>query len=283
MIKEYNLNFYGSSSTTTDRDLYEKYVDQMYQIAIDCGLFTRVEKVKPEEPPETNPYEAYRVSAYIDDVEVIRFDLTGAPVSFSGSPGTISLQHHRLTAYYNNGQNSYSIRPITDSFNYAVGMGFRKAYVTSNGILIRIREYYASSYGSTINAYGTAMISRSNKRYPIVVGPIGSGNYTSNTRRDTTSCHKYDVLSVCYADESYMLSGGYYGNARLIYQYATTAKQTMLFPFIAYGAPNYDYTYSKYACWMPFTSNAIRNGGLQKVLVNGKAYVTDGYFALRDD
>ncbi|MBO7365198.1 MAG: hypothetical protein J6U28_00685 [Bacteroidales bacterium] len=285
MIKEYNLIFYGPSSTTTDQELYERYVDQIHQVLVDCGLFTSVVKNKPSELPETNPYEAYYVEAFIDDDRVLRFELTGEPnVIGSGTNANKSLNKQQLRMYYANGDYSIRAYPTTTGWTNTTGYGFRKAYVTSNGVFFRFFIYYASSGGVTRSGYSAVVIAKSNKRCPIVIAPIDTGNGSySSTRYSTLVCHQYGIASVNYEDPGYLSStttASYYESR---YNYATTGKQTMLFPFLAGGDTNYDYSYSKYACWMPYAPNSIRNGGLQKVLVNGKAYIIDGYFALRDD
>ena len=132
--------------------------------------------------------------------------------------------------------------------------------------------------------YSAVVIAKSNKRCPIVIAPLDTGSSTySVTRRTDLACHRYGIASVNYDDPSYLTSVTSSSPSYSAYNYSTTAKQTMLFPFLAGGDTNYDYSYSKYACWMPYAPSTIRNGGLQKVLVNGKAYITDGYFALRDD
>ena len=283
MIKEYNLNFYGPSSTTTDQELYERYVDQMHQVLVDCGLFTRVVKNKPDELPETNPYEAYYVEAFIDDDRVLRFELTGAPYVLSGSARK-SLNLQQLRIYYSNGDYSVRSWPTTTGTSSTYGYGFTKAYVTSNGVFFRYYIYYSSSGGTVTRGYSAVVIAKSNKRCPIVIAPLDTGASTyATTRRTDLACHRYGIASVNYDDPGYLTSVTNSYPSYSTYTYATTAKQTMLFPFLAGGDTNYDYSYSKYVCWMPYAPNSIRNGGLQKVLVNGKAYIIDGYFALRDD
>ena len=280
MIKEYDLNFYGPSSTTTDQELYERYVDQIHQVLVDCGLFTRIVKNKPDEPPETNPYEAYYVDAFIDDDRVLRFDLSAAPSTISGNR---TLNYQRLLAYYAGGDYSVQITPTSIGVSSISNFGFRKAYATSNGVFIRMLTAYNSTVSQTNYGYGAVMIAKSNKRCPIVVAPIDPQTDYATTRYTALACHRYYVASVNYDDPSYLRSTSNQSNQYRAYNYATTAKQTMMFPFLAGGDTNYDYTYSKYACWMPYAPNSIRNGGLQKVLANGKAYIIDGYFALRDD
>lgn len=283
MIKEYDLRFYGPSASTTNQELYEKYVDQIYQIVVDCGLFTSVVKNKPAELPETDPYTAYSVEAYIDEDKVLQFELAGN-VTLSGN--NKMLPYTRIRAYYSHGVYSVSCKPTTQGITSWLHMGLSHAYVTSNGVFFKMGMYYSGSGGITRYGNSGILIAKSNKRCPMIVipGEVGTVSKESNERSTDLRCHMYYIISVNYDDESYLMSAdSQYQADEKQYNYSTTAKQTMLFPFIAYGDVNYDYSYSKYACWMPYAPDTIRSGGFQKVLINGKAYVIDGYFALRDD
>lgn len=277
MIKSYDLKFYDSSSVS-DQVLYERYVNTMYQLLVDTGIFTSVVKTMPSEPHEPAPYEEYYVTAYIGDDPVLRFEIWNSPVT-NGSYRTLNC--HRVRAYYNNGISSTTVSPAFGSSETTVGMGFRKAYVTSNGVILQFYTYATTGYQAA-TFWSSVIIAKSSKDHPIIIGPTYA-NYTSSTRTSIEACHKYCIVSVCYPDANYVVSGDNYGANGSRYGYAATAKQTLMFPFTAYGEPNDEYSYSKYALWIPDAPSTIRSGGFQKVLVNGKSYVIDGYFALRDD
>lgn len=272
MIKEYDLKFFDATSVD-DEVLYERYVDQIGQLLIDCGIFTSVEKHKPQ---STGTYADYYVSGFIDQDKVVEFGLTGAPVT-SGNYKT--LNSHKITGWYANGVSS-GYAAITSNTYQKVGMGCRKAYCTSNGVIIQFYTYASSSAYNP--SWGSIVIAKSNKAHPVIV-LMPPPNYVNYERATNEQCHSANLYVLCYPDESLVATGTSRTEAYDYFKYMTTAKQSLMFPFTAYGAPNGNYSYTKYGMWIPFAPSSIRNGGFQKVLVNGKSYVIDGYFALRDD
>lgn len=274
MIKSYELKFFDTTSTS-DQVLYERYVNTMHQLLVDSGLFTSVEKNIPATPSQSNPYNDYYVTAYIGDDPVVKFELYNAPVT-NASYKTLNCQRARV--YYSNGTSSATVGPSFATSTNTTGLGFRRAYVTSNGVILQLNAYVS---GVTVY-WGSLIIARSSKNYPLIAGPTSDG-FPDSTRNNIVNCHSRCIISACYGDESRVLSGDRYGTTQDFYNFNTTAKQTLMFPFTAYGEPNGEYSYSKYALWIPFAPATTRNGGFQKVLVNGKSYVIDGYYALRDD
>lgn len=276
MIKEYDLKFYDAI-TVADSVLYERYVDRIAQVLTDCGLFDNVVKNKPS---GEGTYADYSVEAYVSDDKIVKFSLNAAVITPSGAGATTKfLNSHVLSFYYGGGVYACETIIPTSRTMYTAGIGFRYAYVTSNGIMFKFNEYSASA--GTVTSWGSIIIARSNKQHPLIIAP-NSG--TNNIRGTTVACHSYEIIVGCYSDEEYSKSKTQYGGLPCeLYNFNTTAKQTEMFPFLGYGSPNNDNTYSKYALWIPFAPTSVRNGNFQKVLVNDKAYITDGYFALRDD
>lgn len=273
MIKYYDLKFWDAP-TVDDSVLYERYVDQIAQVLEDSGIFTSVVKIK-NDPEAVEEYQKYHVKAYVGDDMVAEFRLGGATTTQASSYKV--LNHHYFDLVYANGLRKYSIRP-TSFGNYYTGIGFRKAYVTSNGIIFQFNIY---SIDNTNHQWGAIIIAKSNKSHPVIIAP---NNGVQGIRGSVVACHSYEVITACYTDDNVSISKGQYSGSQCnLYNYNTTAKQSMMFPFTAYGSPNGDYTYSKYALWIPFAPANVRNAGFQKALVNDKAYVIDGYFALRDD
>lgn len=271
MIQEYDFNPVAASGTDP-AVLYEKYVDSIGQILNDCALFDSVDITKPS---SSGTYDQYYVEAKIDDKTVVKFDLSAAARNAgSGTSAQVIADAHRITAYCNNGNTSAIT--VSPTLSGTTVCGIVKAYVTSNGVLFKFVSYAQSASNRT---FASVIIGKSNKDFPIIVGKNTQTGVSYSS--GSLYSHTYGVFSMCYSDASYLTSN-VNTNSPQYYKYNTTARQTEMFPFVAYGASTTDQSYSKCAVWLPYAPNSIRNGGYQKVLVNGDAYVTDGYFALKD-
>lgn len=274
MIKEYDLKLYTDTSTA-DSVLYEMYVDRIGQLLIDCGLFDDVVITKPQ---SSGTYSDYYVEGKIENDTVVKFSLVAAPVTYTSASRKV-LNGQMITVFYDNGVSSReavlssSLQGTSSQGQY----GCSKAYVTSNGVII---QAYLYGTGSSA-AWGSIVIARSNKDYPLITFP--EFDTSNNARSSVLDCHAISIASACFPEPSYYVSGRAITNSAARYSYNATAKQTLMFPFAGYASTNGDRMYSKYSFWVPFAPASLRNSAFQKVQVNGKQYVIDGYFALRDD
>ena len=274
MIKEYDLKLYTDTSTA-DSVLYEMYVDRIGQLLIDCGLFDDVVITKPQ---SSGTYSDYYVEGKIENNTVVKFSLVAAPVTYTSASRKV-LNGQKFTVFYDNGVSSReAVLSTTMQGTSSQGQyGCSKAHVTSNGVIIQAYLYGTGSSAT----WGSIVIARSNKDYPLITFP--EFDSYNNARSSVLACHTISIASVCFPEPSYYVSGRTLNNSAAQYFYNATAKQTLMFPFAGYASINGDRMYSKYSFWIPFAPASLRNSAFQKVQVNGKQYVIDGYFALRDD
>ena len=160
------------------------------------------------------------------------------------------------------------------------------AYVTSNGVLMR--NILTRSIGNNPTAAPVAvvpiMIAKSNGKYPMIMaGGIGASRSTSYYDTDGPKSHNA-ALVANYGDQQYFrtfMSGEAGYSAKQTFPFMTSAKQSELVPFAGYGKAE-EYTYTAKGFWIPVASSTVRSGGLHKAHINGKNFVTDGYWALQD-
>ena len=273
MIKEYDLKL-DTDTSTADSILYEMYVDRIGQLLIDCGLFDDVVITKPQ---SSGTYSDYYVEGKIENDTVVKFSLAAAPVTYTSASRKV-LNGQKITVFYDNGVSSREavLSSSAQGTSSQGQYGCSKAYVTSNGVIIQAYLYGTGSSAT----WGSIIIARSNKDYPLITFP--DFTTSNNARSSVLACHAISIASACFTEPSYYLSGQALTNSAAQYFYNATAKQTLMFPFAGYASINGDRMYSKYSFWMPFTSASLRSSGFQKVQVNGKQYVIDGYFALAD-
>jgi hypothetical protein len=278
MIKKYEFDLYGPQSDGKVV-LYNKYIDTMAQLLRDSALFDSVEVVKPS---DDTAWADYAVYGKINDNRIIGFSLYADCRANSGNTMWL-CDRPKITAYYNNGD-SYDVSgSAVTPYSNVPGLGFDSAYITSNGIMIRwVKQRRTSSDPkSTPTVYASVIIAKSGKEYPIIV-PFTNG--ASGNDGTLVGLHGNGIPVVCYTDAAVTRTaiGSAVNTSVMVYNYNTTAKQSLLMPFGGWGGINEDFTYSKYAFWIPFAPASLRNGGYQKISVNGKSFVTDGYFALSD-
>ena len=161
------------------------------------------------------------------------------------------------------------------------------AYVTSNGVLMRnvLSRASGTDPSSAPVAVVPIMIAKSNGKYPMIMaGGLGSSGSASNYDTDGPKSHNA-VLVANYGDQQYFRTylstdPGHY-NVKQTFPFMTSAKQSELVPFAGYGKAE-EYTYTAKGFWIPVASSTVRSGGLHQAHINGKNFVTDGYWALQD-
>ena len=160
------------------------------------------------------------------------------------------------------------------------------AYVTSNGVLMRniLQRSTSSNPNSNPTVVVPIMIAKSNGKYPMIMaGGLGSNMQASYLDDNGQKAHNQAIIAN-YSDQQYFRtyrSGQTGYSAKQTFPFMTSAKQSELVPFAGYGKAE-EYTYTAKGFWIPVASSTVRGGGLHKVHINGKNFVTDGYWALQD-
>ena len=182
-----------------------------------------------------------------------------------------------VDAFYANGNQTYIYTKGPAQSSSGGGKSYYKAAITSNGVLFGIAAYRdAINYAPTVT--GTIIVAKSNGDYPIIV--CGANLFT-NSAANTASNRSLNVLTCNYEDTNYMLTNSSTGSNQNpdIYQYNTSAGQSVLVPFAAYGRSS-EKSFSPYAFWKSVSGEYQR--AYKKVHIGDKNYVTDGWWLLRD-
>lgn len=293
---------YGTGTTLGNRqavwDEGSSFVEQIGEILLMSGIFTEVEYEKPDRPTEENQNPSgytnatnYKVWGIIIEGDERKRIISIAPNNFTTTSPTPSIQCRAkgtaVGVVYKNGEATTSL-PIDKG--YAGSASTAKitsdlAYVTSNGILIRsVIDRATNNAAAEVTKNGVIMIVKSNGPYPIVCVAQGGAN---SGQSDTGPYAHNGCTIACYSDESIVstprptTSIGPTTNTKNYFRFSTSAKQSELVPFAAYGKAS-EFTFTPYGFWIPVASATIRNGGWKKVHIDGKNYATDGYWALRD-
>lgn len=306
-LMEITTGHYGGS-TTLERlmALYDEgmsFITQIGDILDVSGIFDGIEYDAPEMPTEetatiSNPCRIasnYKVWAVIGDAEeAVRVVGFGFRDFTALSPSASALTHAKGTKVYINYQNGERTEEYTIDKGYS-GTYQNKgtvdvAYVTSNGVLIRsVVDRAQNKASAEVTKNGVVMIAKSNGKYPIVCASGGrSGDSAAGAGYVDNGPMAHNACMIgCCSDDAVIYttppgsSVGPTTNTKDYFRFATSAKQSVLAPFAAYGKAN-GFTFSPYAFWIPVASDVIRTGGWKKVHIDGKNYATDGYWALRD-
>lgn len=315
-LVEITTGTYGPSTSDPDKTLHQhqavwdegsSFVNQIGKILLMSGIFDEehIEYEKPDYPTAETPAPSgwndgkkYIVWGLVGDGEekarVVGIALNSFTTTSPGASSTTMCRGKGIYVYinYQNGEQDEG---------YAIDKGFSgtysgkgtadMAYVTSNGILIRsVLDRSQNKDSAEVTKNGVVMIAKSNGEYPIVCASGGrrrgdssaAASYTDNGPMAHNAC-----MIGCYSDNAVIYTtppGSTVGpttNTKDYFRFATSAKQSVLAPFAAYGKAN-GFTFSPYAFWIPVASDVIRTGGWKKVHIDGKNYATDGYWALRD-
>ena len=306
-LVEITTGTYGGS-TTLERlmALYDEgtsFITQIGDILDSSGIFDDIEYDAPEMPTEETASSShpcrvasnYKVWGVIgDEEEAVRVVGLGF-ISFTNlTPGASALTRAKGTKVYINYQNGERTEEYTIDKGYNGTYNSKgaadMAYVTSNGVLIRsVIDRAQNKDSAEVTKNGVVMIAKSNGKYPIVCasgGRSGTSGSAASYIDNGPMAHNACMIG-CYSDDAVIYttppaSGvGPTTNTKDYFRFATSAKQSVLAPFAAYGKAN-EFTFSPYAFWIPVASDVIRTGGWKKVHIDGKNYATDGYWALRD-
>lgn len=312
-LVEITTGTYGPSTSDPDKTLLShqavwdeasSFINQIGEVLLMSGIFDEehIEYEKPDYPTAETPTPSgwndgkmYIVWGLVGDGEEKVRVVGIAPNGFSTtSPNSSSMCRCRGMHVYVNYQNGerteeYSIDKVHAGTYSGKGTA-DMAYVSSNGVLIRsVLDRAQNKDSAEVTKNGVVMIAKSNGKYPIICASGGrSGNssaaasYIDNGPMAHNAC-----MMGCCSDDAVIYttppgaSVGPSTNTKDYFRFATSAKQSVLAPFAAYGKAN-EFTFSPYAFWIPVASDVIRTGGWKKVHIDGKNYATDGYWALRD-
>ena len=179
--------------------------------------------------------------------------------------------------FYANGSQYYTYSKGPVQSDSGGGKSYYKAAITSNGVMFGI-----AAYRTTVNAAptvtGSVIVAKGNGDYPIIV--CGSANFSASVD-NTAYNRRLSVLTCSYEDTNYLISNtGTGGNQNSdIYFFNTSAGQSTLVPFAAYGRSS-EKSFSPYAFWKSVSGEYQRT--YKKVHIGDKNYVTDGWWLLRD-
>lgn len=271
------------------------YIHRLGDVLMKTGLFSGVRYEQPDEPTASSSQSEYtngslyKVWAIVGDDENATEVFAIGPYSFTVYSPSASTITYVLGAWlyvkYANGE--YTLTERQHLGNYAA-CNIDLAYVTSNGVLFRsvFKRTNTSDPSSAVSKYGTIMIAKSNGRYPMICASAVSGSNSSSSEAqvDNGPLSHNRVLVANYGDQQYFRSHlpnqtGY--SAKRYYNFATSAKQSVLVPFTGYGEAE-SYTYTAKGFWIPIASTAVRSGGFHKAHINNRNCVIDGYWALED-
>lgn len=282
LIEIYDAGVNSSTAGSADMARHQDaiwMITQLQNVLDKTGMFSKLELDYPETASTGTSRTAYKVVAYVkvNGEDVPAFSLT--PYSSAVSNTLYYCKGYGVNAYYANGQNILDVHTDVSSGRRC---SFDLAYVTSNGALFRIcHKRASSSMDAECTAFGSLLIAKSNGAFPVIISHAYDPSSTSFST--TINYHKYKVQVISYGDSSYIESSTYSATQKPneYYQFATSAKQSVLAPFAAYGEAS-KFTFSPYAFWIPLAPTTVRDGGFKKIHIGDKNYVTDGYWALRD-
>lgn len=301
-LVDISIGTYGDGTTLGNKqavwDEASSFVDQIGEILLMSGIFDDVEYEKPARPTAEAPNPSnysnatyYKVWGIITDNNERKRILSIGPNAFTNTNPTPSIKCEakgtRVTIAYKNGEATTLALSIDKGYGGTASTNVSSdlVYVTSNGILMRsVIDRARNDASAEVTKNGVIMIAKSNGKYPVIC--IAQGGSSANQSDAGPYAHNGCTIA-CYSDEAVIstprptTSIGPTSNTKDYFRFATSAKQSELVPFAAYGKTS-EFTFTPYGFWMPVASATIRNGGWKKVHIDGKNYATDGYWALRD-
>lgn len=271
------------------------YINRIGEVLMKTGLFSGVRYEQPEKPTAASSQAAYaygslyKVWAIVGDEEDATEVFAIGPYNFTANDPTETVITYALGAclYVKYANGEYTLTEQQTFTNYKA-CNIDLAYVTSNGVLFRsvFKRTNTSDPSSAVAKYGTIMIAKSNGRYPMICASAvsGSNNSSSDAQIDNGPLSHNRVLVANYGDQQYFrthLPGQTGYSVKRYYNFATSAKQSVLVPFTGYGEAE-SYTYTAKGFWIPIASTSVRSGGFHKAHINNRNCVIDGYWALED-
>lgn len=271
------------------------YINRIGAALMKTGLFSSVRYEQPDKPTASSSQAEYaygtlyKVWAVVGDEEDATEVFAIGPYGFTAYAPSETVTTYVLGAclYVKYANGEYTLTERQHLGNYAA-CNIDLAYVTSNGVLFRsvFKRTNTSDPSSAVAKYGTIMIAKSNGRYPMICASAVSGSNASSTESqvDNGPLSHNRVLVANYSDQQYFrthLSGQTGYSVKRYYNFATSAKQSVLVPFTGYGKAE-SYTYTAKGFWIPIASTSVRSGGFHKAHINNCNCVIDGYWALED-
>ena len=286
----------GSGSSAYDRAwaVYDegcRYISQIAGALRASAIFTQVIEQTPPPPQQDGSDTVYRTLsnykaiAMIGDVPVIT--ISGKEFS-SSTPANNVIVYPIGATYvfpYQSGSTTYS-GGITKGY---AGKTTKKvcidvAYVTSNGVLFRsVIDRATNDASGEVNKQGELLIVKSNGQYPMII----SGPTTNLTTYHGIGQIAHNALVIGNYEDNSVIESSIYPTTsgsfdpKHYFQFSTSAKQSVLVPFAGVGGAE-KFTFTPKGFWIPLAPTAIREGGLQKMHIDGRNCVTDGYWALQD-
>ena len=282
MIKGYETNFRWSYGTDTAA-CYASFVDQIATIMTNSNLFDTVESVKPAGSTYALDYAVnckVKADDESDPVTVLKIVPNYILTDGGYNKGFDSAI---ITAFYNNGASSIenTVGLQSSSLQISTHPGIVQIWTTSRGILIRFKYINSNSQ----EVYGAVVVAKSNAKFPVIV-TRSSTSLSYSDYLSTSMMHQTGLAFLKYDDPQYVNTGTYgsiqsYSYPYVLY-YHTSAKHTVMCPFSAYGSISHS-SYTKYAFWLPLAPSGFRSlTNPQRITLDGKNFVTDGYFAIQD-
>lgn len=252
------------------------------------GMFddNHISYTEPDMPTENTSYGSatdYKAnfSIDVDGTSVYLFSI--GPADWINGGGTNKTTTYAInlsvTFAYGSGAYTATVNSATSGSTQANDC-INVAYVTSNGVLFDA-AYTRSSTGEKLPTRKTyLMVAKSNTKYPMIM-LSSTGSYQQIGLG--VDAHQ-GVVIANYEDSSYITTQQTKSPTNAMKDYFffhTSIKQSVLVPFAGVGGAD-KFTYSPKAFWIPIAPTAIRDGGLQKMHIDGRNMVTDGYWALAD-
>ena len=253
------------------------------------GMFddNHISYTEPDMPTENTSFGSptdYKAnfSIDVDGTSVYLFSIGPHKWVNSGGTNTSTVYTIGLDLTFKYGSGAYDA--TVTSYNGAVSVQadscINVAYVTSNGVLFDAAMARASTGDKLPTRKTYLMIAKSNTKYPMII-MSSTGSYQQVGLG--VDAHQ-GVVIANYEDGSYITTRQTTSPTNVMKDYFffhTSIKQSVLVPFAGVGGAD-KFTYSPKAFWIPIAPTAIRDGGLQKMHIDGRNMVTDGYWALAD-
>lgn len=268
-----------------------KYISQIAEVMEASAIFSSVTLSRPPIPEEGLPDTTYRNAlnykavGFIGDVPVVSI----GPYEFSNSqPSGVTTVYVLGVSYsflYDGGASTYTSN-ISKSYSGKTkkNVAIDTAYATSNGVFFRsIIDRASDNASADPTKVGELMIAKSNGTYPIIMGgPFERGTTyhgIGQIAHNAVCIGNYEDTVVIETSSTVPTASGF--DPKHYFQFSTSAKQSVLVPFAGYGGAE-RFSYTAKGFWIPIAPATVRNGGLQKMHIDGRNCVTDGYWALQD-
>ena len=268
-----------------------RYIRQIADVLRASAIFDSIEEEVPPQPTSEDytyvyTITGYKANCYIGKDSSKTLVLSVSADKFnSSSPSSYAYSHGmQIWLSYQSG-NSTLNKSLGVGGTASANTGIDVAYATSNGVIFRcVFDRASSSATSAIKRCGFLMVAKSNIQYPMVMFTALVTNTTGYNDAGGPKAHQ-SVLIGNYKDYYFILSSGSSSTipktGKTWFHFETSMKQSVLVPFAGVGGTE-KFTFTPKGFWIPLAPTAIREGGLQKMHIDGRNCVTDGYWALQD-